>query len=343
MSGKHEPLWPFGARASVLTAVAVWLGMSFLFVATRTYLDWPDDESIKLAVFIVLGMGLIPLALLLLDFAARSGVALSFKGLQIDFSRVDLTRPELTRQSLGIPDNIGVSGPIISDTTPMSIIKTLREVTSSEIVVIDLRRGEAWWVTRLLALSAGAVRAGAPTVLVFIGTRENRPRQYLGWADPKGVLESILRDKAEYRARYDKAVRIARQVVMYGQNELLPQRPDPFELHTEVGRYTGSADYAALGEAVTEQILMDQLAKMPDSLEAPPDRLTLGRLADLFGHCLSTAAVDLEWPKAKQVSALLEATSRYVALVKGGRYESMIEKGDGERLLLRELLAPRAR
>jgi hypothetical protein len=195
-------------------------------------------------------------------------------------------------------------------------------------------------VTRLLALGAGAVRAGAPTVLVFIGTRENRPRQYLGWADPKSVVESILRDKSEYRARYDKALRIARQVVMYGQNELLPQQPDPFVLHPDVSRYTGNAAYAALGEAVSEQILMDQLAKMPDSLENPPDRLTLGRLVDLFGHCLSTAAVDLGWPKPKQVSALLEATSGYVALVKGGRYEAMIEKQEGERVLLRELLAP---
>lgn len=58
----------------------------------------------------------------------------------------------------------------------------------------------------------------------------------------------------------------------------------PFSLHHDVQRYLNEA-FTSLGNAVTEQILMDQLAlSFPTpSLETPPDRLTLGRLNDLFG------------------------------------------------------------
>lgn len=169
--------------------------------------------------------------------------------------------------------------------------------------MIDLKEGEAWWVTRLLALSAGAVRAGSPTAFVFIGTKENLRHQFLGWAEPKRVLDSILRSNAEYGRRYIRAMRIAQQVFMYGNHEFLPQQPGPFVLHSDVQRYLNE-EFAGLGSAVAEQILMDQLAlSFPGpSLETPPDRLTLSRLNDLFGHCLNTKTIDLNWSKETQVA-----------------------------------------
>jgi hypothetical protein len=39
-----------------------------------------------------------------------------------------------------------------------------------------------------------------------------------------------------------------------------------------------------------------------------------------------------------QVAKLLDSVAPYLALVKEGRYHSMIGRGDGERLLIRELL-----
>lgn len=339
---QQEPLWPFGTRGALLAVVVIWLAVTLIFLATRTYIGWPDDQSIKLAALITLALGLVPLAFRLLDFAASRRALLGIGSVKIDFSGVDLDQPEVRKETPGIPDNIGVSGPIITDSSPMNIIQTLEDATKNEIVVIDLKEGEAWWVTRLLALSAGAVRAGSPKAFVFIGTKENRSHQFLGWAEPKRVLDSILRANAEYDRRYLRARRIAQQVFMYGHQEFLPsQLTSPFGLHPDVQRYANEEAFARLGNAVTEQIFMDQLAlSIPEpSLENPPDRLTLGRLNDLFGHCLETSAIDLNESKETQVAMLLESVTPYLALVKEGRYNSMIAKADGERLLLRELLS----
>jgi hypothetical protein len=341
MSNSQEPLWPFGTRNALLATVVIWFAVGIFLVAARTYIGWPDETSVRLAALIVLGLGLVPVALMLLDFAASRRAVLDIKGVKIDFSGVDLARAEVRQETAGIPDNIGVSGPIVSDTTPMNIIATLEEATRSEIVVADLKEGHAWWVTRLLALAAGAVRAGSPNAIVFIGKRSGRDHQFLGWAEPKEVVEGILRAKDDYKERYIKAMRIAKQVVMYGANEFVPTNADPFVLHSEVQRYTNSSEYAKLGDAVAEQILMDQLATVSGgaSLEAPPDRLTLGRLTDLLEHCLHKDKIDLESPKDKQVLSLLDAFGSYVALVREGRYDSMIKKEDGERLLLKELFS----
>lgn len=160
----------------------------------------------------------------------------------------------------------------------------------------------------------------------------------------KEILNAILDAKQEYRLRYQKAMRIAQQFFMYGANELLPSTPSGFALHHDVIRYTYKPEFASLGEAVSEQILMDQLAISIDpnnpsskSLEEPPDRLTVSRLSDLFSHCLYQNVIDLNWLNEKQIAILLNSQAPYVALVRNGKYESILKHEDGERLIIREL------
>ncbi len=212
MNQQEQPLWPYGTRGALFASAIIWFVMVLVLATMRTYLGWPDDKSFNLAALIIIALGLIPIAFRLLDFAASRRAVLDIKDVKIDFSRIDFDQPEVQRETSGIPDNIGVSGPIVSDTSPMNIIQTLKDATKSEIVVIDLKEGDAWWVTRLLALSAGAVRAGSPMAFVFIGTKENHSHQFLGWAEPKPILDNILRAKEEYDRRYMRALRIAQQV-----------------------------------------------------------------------------------------------------------------------------------
>jgi hypothetical protein len=134
-------------------------------------------------------------------------------------------------------------------------------------------------------------------------------------------------------------MRIAKQAFMYGGNEFVP--PPPFILHPDVQRYTTDPRYGPRNESVTEQILMDQLATVTapgGSLEEQPDHLTIGRLNDLFGHCLYQDAIDLGWTSEEQITKLLKATATYVALVRDGKFDSMLRREDGERLVTRELL-----
>jgi hypothetical protein len=75
------------------------------------------------------------------------------------------------------------------------------------------------------------------------------------------------------------------------------------------------------------------------SLETPPDRVTLGRLREQFGHWLSEAKVDLEAPQKEQILSLLGGEVRYVALVRGDRYQGLVERALVERQVLKQLLA----
>lgn len=47
--------------------------------------------------------------------------------------------------------------------------------------------------------------------------------------------------------------------------------------------------------------------------------------------------IDLELPHDKQISALLETKTQYDALVRAGRFESMVRREDGKRLITREM------
>lgn len=338
MLDRKDSLWPYSKTVAIIVIPITWILFGIIFSITLRFASWPDSESRSLVITVSIIIGFIPLILVLLDFFSSRGAVLETPWGKIDFGRIDLNRAEVKSESFGLPDNIGITGPIISDTTPMNIIETLERATKNEIVVLNLKDGNAWWVTRLLALSAGAIRAESPNVFVFIGKRENNVNTFLGWGRPREILEAILNAKDEYQIRYRKSMQIAKQVAMYEKNELLPQG---VILAQDVTRYTSIPDFTTLGDAVSEQILMDQLAVEmgyeTGSLEKTPDRLTLSRLNDLFGHCLYQDAIDLYWPNEEQIAKLLNSHTPYLALVRSGKYESMLKRGEGERLILREL------
>ncbi|MBL7103300.1 MAG: hypothetical protein ISS18_03135 [Bacteroidales bacterium] len=336
---KDEKLWPYKKYVSFLLIPIIWIFFAVIFTLAKSFADWPHENSSNLIITIVIIISVIPLILVLLDFFASKGAVIDTKFGKIDFSKVNLNRPEIKQDSFKLDDNIGISGPIISDTAPMDIIKALEKAINSEIVVINIKDGNAWWVTRLLALSAGAVRAGSPNIFAFIGKKENIIDTFLGWGAPKDILKAILMDNQEYQNRYKKSINIAKQVIMYSDNQLLPQG---MMLSNDVTRYTGDYNFTQLGDAVTEQIIMDQLAISygynTGSLEDKPDRLTLNRLNTLFGHCLCTEHIDLSWTNEEQIDKLINSNTNYLALVWNGQYDSMLKRDDGERLILRELL-----
>jgi hypothetical protein len=88
-------------------------------------------------------------------------------------------------------------------------------------------------------------------------------------------------------------------------------------------RYAFDPKYAHLGRAALEQVLMDQLGRY--GLEAPPDRLTLSRLEQLFSHCLHRDAIDTQWSKKKQADVIVESDAPYLAVVSaGGTYKALV-------------------
>ncbi len=340
MKTDSNKLWPF-SRGLALAAIPMILILSIvILVSIRYFVGWPGEEMNRWIVLLVAVMSFLPLLLVLLDFFARNRAVVDVRGFKIDFSKVDFNYTEIKRMPIGIADNMGVTGPIITDTAPMDIIAALDETIRSELVVINIGRGNNWWVTRLLALAAGAVRTGYPEAFVFVGVQENVPNNFLGWARHRDVLESILQDKEQYERRYQKSKIIAQQFAIYHDVDL---KPDDLTLASEVMRYINDPKYDGYSEMVAEQILMDQIGHSygygdTGSLEDQPDRLTLGRLLDLFGHCLYRQSIDLNDSNANQIQSLIESRASYVGLVRQGVFDSMLKREDSEIMILKLLL-----
>ena len=344
MSDSQNTLWPYGSRVAFLAAPVIWLLVALLLAITHHFISLPRPEAGSTVLLVGAALGLIPLLLFLLNYLAESRGTLDIKGIKIDFSQAQISRVEI-----GLPDNIGVPGAIVVDSTPMQVVSTLEEATFNPIARIDIRDGSAWWVTRLMALSAGADRAGSPRVFVFTGMKENEEGAFLGWASPSAVLRAIRNDSTPrgpqsvtYGGLYTKSLRVAKQVAAFA-DPLQPPAPIyanipwtfPDKLPPDVLRYLTNPAYQQLGEAALEQVLMDQLALY--SLENPPDRLTLGRLHDLFSHCLYQNVLDLDSPRDAQISASLDSTAPYFATVKNGMYQGLVERAEVERIILRNL------
>lgn len=319
-------LWPYSKQAALLAIPVIWILSAVFLSFTRKFLSWPDAEVSEFINVVVITLGLVPLGLVLFDFVSSKRAVLDIKGVKIDFSQADMAS-----ETIGLPENIGIEGAIITDSSPMQITNALEKAIQNEIIRIGLKEGDAWWATRLLALSAGAVRAGSPKVFVFTGTVENIPGVFLGWAQPAAVLKALLNSNAGYKMTYQKSKRIAQQVNLFGDSQLLPIG---LQFSSDILRYIYSDEYLQLGDAMFEQIFMDQLALQ---YEGTPEKITLGRFDELFRHCVYRDAVNLEMTGEQQIAAFFDAHGPYVALVRKKRYEALLKRETGESFILKQL------
>jgi hypothetical protein len=317
-------LWPFSINYAVGAVPLVWLFFAILFALSRSLGTWPAPDIDRWIIPTVAVLSAIPLLLVLIDYLAQRQATLDIKGVKINFGAVGETR-----EGFALPPNIGIPGQIVADSSPMQIVEVLEQTSGEEIAVVNIKNGDAWWLSRLLVLSAGATRAGNPKAVVFVAHVENADRVFVGWASPGRIVKAILDDKEPYRKIHDDARRIAAQFALFRGQCPLPTNLDP-----SVVPYLNQPSYSELGDAVFEQILMDRLR----FTESTPDRLTYGELRRLFDPCVWKDAIDLDWPMSNQLTAFLKSRAPFVALVRERRYVSLIKQSSGERLILRQLL-----
>lgn len=350
-------LWPYGLGAALLAAPAIWAACAGTFYLTSLYLGWPGPDLTTLLTYFSFGVGVVPLFLVLFDFVAARGGIVGNKWLNVDFSKAIAEGGITSRDSFALPDNILAEQDRLADSGGTRMVEAIKRATASEVVYLDLKDGNAWWVTRLLAFCAGAQAMDSPKSIVFVGRKENRERVFLGWGTPAALLAAILHANPEYRARYHRAQMITRQLASFGgwNSSLLPQLPRPpaqpqqqpqsVSLHPLVAErqmYFDENDAVMLAKISIEELrrTMDSTVSPERSianLEEPPDRLTSVRLQDLFVPCLYTQAVDRAWSNAQQLARFLESSAPYVALVRDGVYEGMLRSDLGQRAVIREL------
>ena len=208
-------LWPYGLGLALAAVPVIWLLASGMFYLSSALLKWPAPGNETALLYFSLAACAIPPVLLMLDFVAARGAKIGSKWLSVDFSKTISDGRLESRRSLALQDNILAEQERLQDSGGTKMLAAMRRATSSEIVYLDLKDGNAWWTTRLLALCAGAQQTDSLKAIVFVGQKENRERQFLGWGSPGDLLSAILNDNAEYAFRYRRAVTASRQLSLF--------------------------------------------------------------------------------------------------------------------------------
>lgn len=344
-------LWPYSALAAVLAVPLILLALGLLSLIARTYLGWSVDTSDRLVLLVFVILSAAPLGLVLLDFMATKGAVVGNDWIKVDFSKTVVETGSARREVSGLPDNILSPAEAITDSGGMKMVAEMRRASSTEIICIDLKDGNAWWETRLLVLCAGAIGNGSSLrAVVFIGKRNNRERQFLGWGTPTQLLEALQDANPEYHARFTKARMIAGQLAIFGGGSLELTPTPPMTLHPNVVQHQWSYDEnesvmlakILLQELQSPSVIPGAVPVATTNLEEPPPRLTAGRLRELFESCLHIDTVDRASSNEEQLSQFLASTAPYVAIVRQGVYEGMLRSELGERAILRNLVAKTA-
>jgi hypothetical protein len=326
-SGASQAFWPYGTQAAIWCVVALWVVLgAFAYLANR-YVGWPSQSSENHVFYVATVIGLLPLALVVLDVVARGGGAVDLRGFKIDFSRSKVQSDVQVAADLGHP------GRVLSDTSASNILEALRTSVDHDAIRIDLH--DTWWLTRLFALSAGAHRAGSPRAFVIVRTDDDGRQAFVGWTQPVAVLNALLAMRPDKFAKpYAEAQAIAQQLAAFGPAETRPMPPPAWPFI--VNKYLGNDQYNQLGLAALEHVLLDLLAP----LEEDPEKLDFAELRKQLGDALVTDKIELTATAADQIRTLLQSSASFIALVRSGEYKTIVGRDDAERDILRQLAQP---
>ncbi len=292
---------------------------------------WPGSQSESFILGGALLLSLLPVGLRVIDMTVMRGGSIAYGSLKLDFASTVRQMPSVT-----IPTNIGVPGIPIPDSGSSQILDTFRFAMASDIVVIDLESGQAWWETRLLVLCAGATRLGRPAAIVFVAIDKGAPGHFEGWGIPGELLNVLLQSNPEYRKSYLSARSAASQWQMvtppFG---LEPPAPPTWldglaRAHPWIGYPTGEPN-----ELAAEQYLAADLARF----EPPATGMTAVRVRALFAGVLRMEAVDKGWAAERRVEAVLESDGDYLALTDHGRYLGMMSRASAQNAILSALVS----
>lgn len=165
--------WPFDRRtAYILSAVLVPICVAVVVWLHRW--NGKDETDVPpLALLLAVIVGLAPVLLVILSGVGSveaAGVKLAFAAVQ----EVVTERGAVGARSL-LANNLGTAPGQVQDSSGNTIIDSLREAVGNDVVVADLREGQAWWETRLLmppqALNVSGIRAPSSSLAPLLTGR----------------------------------------------------------------------------------------------------------------------------------------------------------------------------
>jgi hypothetical protein len=343
---RGDRLWPFDIRVAVLWAPVLLIGLILGVAVLRQLLQWPPpglDQAVFVAILLV---SLLPVMLAVVDMVAERGGAVSFRGVTLDFSRAGGAVP-----SYAVPHNIGLPGQAVTDSGTENIVEALRGASTSDVVVVDLEDGEAWWETRMLVLLAGADRIGRPDAVVFVARDGEVPGRFQGWARPSSLLPLIRRADRRYQEAYYRARAWARRWELAEPVVTPAQAPARARRAAAAPKLPASINaphpFIAIEDGLPSEFAFERLlqSELGSHIEANETPRTVGifRLEELFRPVLHMTAIDDDWAAEKKVDEILESDEPYLAVVQSGRYLRLIPRLTGLAAILRSVTDPRRR
>ncbi|WP_114940497.1 hypothetical protein [Mucilaginibacter endophyticus] len=345
METRDHSFWPFTPKVSIISALAVLLGLLLITSALHTFTGWPADTSNSTVLIGIFILSLLPIVLAVLNVIIERGGSIGYGDLKIDFSKIQ----QLSNSGFTVPANIGVRGQQVTDSGTSNILETLREATSSGVVVIDLEDGHAWWETRLLVLISGAERLKKPDKIVFVATVEAKQQAYLGWARPGDLLEQLLKEDPLYLKSFYAARAAAAQWALLGPLEPVPPMNNYYAIPPAPAWMQGtlalnhswmafSTNTGLPNELLAEQLLQNELGSTIEN-QGGAKHVNMVHLDEIFSPVLIKKQIDKSWPDEQQTNALFAAEEPFIAITENGKYSAIVSTQSLYNEVLRGMMA----
>lgn len=328
---QKDKFWPFDRGASFVWAIGSLLVMVVALAILRSTLGWPGDEGQNVAFLGIAGFALLPILLTVADaYMDRR------RAREVALNLEELERFTSIRVETALPANLGVGGRIVERHETGAVLGALGTACGAEAVLVDLEAGQAWTESRFLGLVAAASRVGRPSRVVFLATEGGAPRRFVGWADPRDLLNATLRVDPEYRVAFHQAQAAARQwSLLEPAAQGVPKSASECRATYVTGEVAQRYDFSELtvldrsqefpDRFLAERILIGELGDRVDRIAAPRF-LTVTRVEELFRSTLFTDAIDTSWGKERCATSFVQATATAIAILGNGAYQTLIER-----------------
>ena len=330
MSDQDRKMWVFKPRTAFVFSILILILLLIALAISRTTYSWPSQESERTVLIGIFVLSLLPILLMLADIIIERGAVVEYKGVKIDFSQVQMA----TTSGITVPANIGVTGQAVADSGTNEILEALRQAVSSDIVIIDLEEGQAWWETRLLVLLSGAVRHNQPKTIVFVATDGGVEDCFQGWGSANDLLPHLLNAHPEYRMIYHSVLAAVRQWELVEPGEPNNQPPQPAWMQPPgqapglAGQHSWMAfdyDTGLPNKFFAEQLLASELGEKIEQVESPRT-ISIMRLEELFRPVLRRVVIDETWSSERQLSEFFGHDAAYIAITRNDQFKSLISR-----------------
>jgi len=333
MKEPDRRFWPFRPRMSILFSLLLLIILLTAIAILKSTAGWPGEKSETVSLIGILLISLLPVILALLDILIDKGATIEYGKIKLDFSKVQ----QMGTTGITISANIGVRGEPVNDSSSSKILETLHQAITTNIVIVDLEDGQAWWETRLLVLLAGAERLRKPEKVVFIAKDGGRDQCFQGWGYPDELLSCLLPAHPLYKRILLMARAAANQWSLveppypnvpennYYPAPALPLAPPGILAQKHQGWMPFNTQTGLPNELFTEQLLQSELGEQIENIEGARS-ISIIRLNDLFRPVLKKDFIDQNWTQDQQLNFFLNNDSLFVAVTSNSVYAALVSR-----------------